>query len=347
MASKMTLSINSGNLSWSAPSNIALVKYWGKRPVQLPGNASLSFTLDKSRTLVKASWQKVDSKEVSLDFLFEGQPMPSFSTKVEKWLVSISEELHFLKNLKLKFETSNTFPHSAGIASSASSMAAMALVVGELAKEHGQLDLSESEWLLKVSHFARLGSGSASRSLFPHAATWGEVSENHGSGVKELHSVYRNFGDAILVVDSKEKAVSSTQGHALMNDHPYRELRFSQANTRVKQLLEMMQTDDFGAFASLVELEALELHALMMTSSPSFILMKPATLSIIEQVRKARASGVEVCFTLDAGPNIHLLYPNRARAQALKLVESIKAQGLLDHDQWIDDCVGSGPRKEA
>ncbi len=347
MASRMTLSTDSGTLCWSAPSNIALVKYWGKRPVQLPGNASLSLTLDKSRTRVEAAWQKHSDSSPRLDFLFENKAMPVFSAKVEKWLVSISNELPFLKNLKLTLNTSNTFPHSAGIASSASSMAAMALVIGDLAKSHGFEKISESVWLEKVSHLARLGSGSAARSLYPHAATWGEVSEEFGSGVKELHPVYLNYGDAILVVDSKEKSVSSSQGHALMNDHPYRQLRFSMANQRVKDLLQLMQKDDFEAFAQLVELEALELHALMMTSSPSFILMKPATLNIIEQVRKARASGVEVCFTLDAGPNIHLLYPHRARAQALKLVESIKSQGLLDNNQWIDDCVGTGPRKEA
>lgn len=330
----MTFSTN-GSTSWSAPSNIALVKYWGKRPVQLPGNASISLTLEKSRTNVKATWQP--SQNLELNFLFEGQTKPAFAAKVEKWLSSLAVQYPILNELSFSFETSNTFPHSAGIASSASSMAAMALCISEVLK------LEDKE----TSSIARLGSGSAARSLFPHAATWGYESDEWGSPVTTIHDVYHTFGDAILVVDSGQKPVSSTQGHALMDSHPFKSLRYQNANQRVEQLLRIMKGDDFAAFAEIVELEALELHALMMTSTPSFILMKPQTLELIERVRKARKVGHELCFTLDAGPNLHLLYPARAKAAAVNFVEQAVTDGLLDNNQWIDDHIGNGPRKES
>src|SRR5690606_21097196 len=153
---------------WSAPSNIALVKYWGKRPVQLPGNASLSLTLDHSRTTVEATWMKAEN--FKLNFSFEGMEKPAFAKKVEQWILSLSKQYPLLNNLELNFKTSNTFPHSAGIASSASSMAAMALVLGDILNLRTK---GEDEWLKEVSNLARLGSGSAARSLFSHAASWG------------------------------------------------------------------------------------------------------------------------------------------------------------------------------
>lgn len=338
MVSKMTSSTNS---TWSAPSNIALVKYWGKRPVQLPGNASLSLTLEVARTRVEANWKHTGTHK--LNFLFENKEMPSFSTKISKWLSTLSKQFPIINELELSFSSTNTFPHSAGIASSAASMATLALVMSDVL---GLDQSNEGEWLKQVSSFARLGSGSAARSLFPHAATWGLEHDEWGSGVKEMHAVYRDFGDAILVVDAGEKSVSSSQGHALMESHPFKELRYANANSRVKKLLEIMTKDDFGAFAEIVELEALELHALMMTSTPSFILMRPQTLELISRVREYRAKGHELCFTLDAGPNLHILYPKRARDAAMNLVMSAKNDGLLDNDQWLDDRVGTGPRKE-
>ncbi len=340
MGNKMTWS-TSGAICWSAPSNIALVKYWGKRPIQLPGNASLSLTLEKSRTTIEASWQPAPIAK--LNFSFAGQAMPSFAVKVEKWLANLAESYPALNQLELSISSRNTFPHSAGIASSASSMAAMALVVSDILNLNQQ---SPQQWLQTTSKLARLGSGSAARSLFPHAATWGHESDEWGSGVTQMHSMYRDFGDAILIVDSAKKAVSSSEGHELMNRHPYKELRFQTADKRVDQLLEIMQRDDFEAFAQLVEQEALELHALMMTSNPSFILMRPNTLELIARVREQRRQGSELCFTLDAGPNLHLLYPARARAQAEQFVAEAVRDNLLEDGQWIDDHVGNGPKKE-
>ncbi len=342
----MTSSIKSGRTVWSAPSNIALVKYWGKKPVQLPANASLSLTLDKSRTTVETKWQESLESEAGLNFLFEGEASPSFNKKIQPWYENLKKDFSFLKSMRLDINSSNSFPHSAGIASSASSMAALSLAILDLAKSHGDFDLDQSEWLNKVSHYARLGSGSASRSLFPVAATWGLVSNVCASPVNEIHEVYKSFGDAILIVDAGKKSVSSSQGHELMNQHPYKDQRFAMANARVTELIETLKVDDFDKLSTLVEIEALELHSMMMTSSPSFILMKPNTLEIINRVRAARSLGYELCFTLDAGPNIHLLYPERARSNALKLIEDCKSDGLLDQDRWIDDKVGQGPLKE-
>lgn len=347
MVSKMTLSTNSGSNVWSAPSNIALVKYWGKKPVQLPANASLSLTLSQSKTIVKTQWVECPADQSKLVFTFEGKESKSFNEKIQKWYQNLKAQMSFLNQLELTIDSTNTFPHSAGIASSASSMAALSLSLLDLAKSFGHADLDQQTWLQKASCLARLGSGSACRSVYPKAASWGLISDEYASPLKQMHNVYEDFGDAILIVDSGKKAVSSSLGHELMNKHPYKDQRFFMANKRVHHLIELLCQDDFEQFSSLVEIEALELHSMMMTSNPSFILMKPKTLEIIDRVRQARSKGHEICFTLDAGPNIHLLYPKRARQFALGFVDECKACGLLENEQWIDDNVGQGPVKEA
>ncbi len=132
-------------------------------------------------------------------------------------------------------------------------------------------------------------------------------------GVKfpyKVHSVFENYQDAILLVDKGEKQVSSTIGHNLMHDHPYAENRFTQANDNLSKISEILQNGDIKAFISLVESEALTLHAMMLTSTPYFILMKPNTLEIINRIWEYRnENDSNICFTLDAGANVHVLYP--------------------------------------
>src|SRR5690606_22821198 len=116
-------------------------------------------------------------------------------------------------------------------------------------------------------------------------------------------------------VSKKEKDVSSRAGHALMEGNPYAHARYEQANTHITDMLQALENGDINAFGRIVEKEALTLHALMMTSEPSYLLMRPNTLAIIERIRSLRETkGVPVCFTLDAGPNVHLLYPREVSA---------------------------------
>src|SRR5690606_33692157 len=130
----------------------------------------------------------------------------------------------------------------------------------------------------KASFLARLGSGSACRSIEGNLIVWGETDTIEGSsdlyGIKYPYKVHANFShyqDTILLVDTSEKQVSSTVGHNLMFEHPYATQRFQQARDHFKVLKPILESGDLKAFIALIETEALTLHAMMMTSMPYFI----------------------------------------------------------------------------
>ncbi|WP_372775585.1 diphosphomevalonate decarboxylase [Mangrovibacterium sp.] len=337
--------------NWLSPSNIALVKYWGKKPEQLPMNPSLSFSLKQARTRTSVSLQPLESKKFS--FLFEGKESP-FATRIAKYLDALSIELPWINDFSVLIESANTFPHSTGIASSASAFGALALCLTDLNRQLTGANPEEEKFFQAASRFARLGSGSASRSVYGGFAWWGKSSAMPESTdcyaipvSKYIHESYFQLCDAVLLVDTKTKKVSSSAGHELMNNHVYKAARLTQVNQTIEQALQLMKTpDERMAFIDLVEQEALSLHALMMTSSPSFLLLKPGSLEIIEQIRDfRRQTGLPVGFTIDAGPNIHLLYWKEDQAQVHAFVKS-ELLYYTENGEWLDDQVGDGPIKE-
>jgi len=345
----------SGLVRWSSPSNIALVKYWGKHGRQLPSNSSVSFTLENARSTTSLSWnyKETNNNKISLKFFFEDEEKKSFADKIEKFLTSILEDFPFLTQLRLEIRSANSFPHSAGIASSASSMSALALCLCELETILFNLDVTEEEFLKKASYFARLGSGSACRSLYSNLVTWGEHNDErvHSDNefafpLKKYDPIFDSFRDSILIVDAGEKSVSSRAGHALMTTHPFAQVRFDNARKNMVELINAMELGDLSKFGEIVESEALELHGLMMNSTPSFILMKPNTLEIINKVRQFREeTSLPLYFTLDAGPNVHLLYPDNIFDKVQSFIKTdllkLTASGVS-----IEDKVGKGPRRE-
>ena len=124
-----TGTLEPASITWRSPSNLAIIKYWGKYGRQLPRNPSISITLDQAFTETTLEYQpKIGADEgIELEFLFDNQPNEAFRTKLLKFLESITDIFPFLRQLKLKIKSYNSFPHSAGIASSASSMSALAL----------------------------------------------------------------------------------------------------------------------------------------------------------------------------------------------------------------------------
>lgn len=350
-----TLSMNNdefieGRVGWKCPSNIAIVKYWGKHGIQLPRNASFSFTLSNAFTETYITYSKQPNDKISLDFLFEGKENKPFEDKIRTYFKKISPYIPILKDFHFKIESHNSFPHSSGIASSASAMGALALCICSIEAEI--FGISHDEALReKASHLARLGSGSASRSLIPYFSTWGShdaiatSSDLHATRTENLHAVYKTFHDDILIVSAKEKSVSSSAGHALMNDNIFAEARYRQANQRVAQLLDIMKTDDVRAFGKIAEDEAMTLHALMMCSDPSYILIEPNTLHMINEIRSFRKrTNLPIYFTLDAGPNIHLLYPDTVKEDAKRLIDDHLIQ-YTDAGVVIKDKVGNGPTR--
>lgn len=333
--------------TWSSPSNIALVKYWGKYPVQIPANPSVSFTLSKSLSKLSIIAEPSNKGEVSVDFYFENELNAKFQAKIEKFLVTQTERFPWLKKFHLIMHSENTFPHSSGIASSASSMSALNLAMLSLDQQITGHVQGTEDFFKEASDLSRQASGSAARSVYPMLATWGEIdhvqdSSNlyaHPLSKEDVAPVFHNFCDSIIIVDAGEKSVSSRAGHALMETHPFAQERYKRARFNLSRLLVAMKSGDMNTFIEVVEEEALMLHSMMMTSIPSYILLKPDSLLLIEKIKEFRnVQKIPVCFTIDAGPNIHLLYP----AEHKTAVQSWLAADF-SHFKIIHDEVGNGP----
>ena len=341
----------SGAVKWEAPSNIALVKYWGKKENQIPANPSISFTLSDSKTITEVTFSKKENRNgFSFDFLFEGNPKPDFHPKIEQFFSKIETFIPFLDYYHFKIDSKNTFPHSSGIASSASAMAALSLCLMDIERKF--TEISDDFFYKKASFLARLGSGSACRSIKGNPIVWGKHSEVSQSsdlfGVEldfEIHENFRNYQDTILLVDVGQKQVSSSVGHNLMHNHPFAEKRFVQANENLSEILTVLKSGDYDTFIKIVESEALTLHSMMMTSEPYFILMKPNTLEIINHIWEFRnQTKIPVCFTLDAGANVHVLYPEKYKNEVLDFIKN-KLVSFCHNGQFLTDKTGFGGKK--
>ena len=333
-----------GGVKWQSPSNIALVKYWGKSPKgpQIPQNPSISLTLSQCRTETSVFYEESD--RFGLHFRFDGKENPEFQTKLVDFLKTQMVRFPFLNRMDLQIDSHNSFPHSSGIASSASSMSALVLCLLDI--ENNNMDLQEA------SRLSRLASGSACRSVFPKAALWGATEAFKGSSDEyavsledQIDPIFKTYHDSILIVSDAKKAVSSRAGHALMDTNPYANTRYAVANRNIADLLAALKSGDLEAFMKITESEAMQLHALMMCSNPSFILMKPNTLRIINTLYEfRRETDIPVCFTLDAGPNVHLLYPDQ-HAEMVERFIMDELEPYCHEGQWIADRVGNGPSR--
>lgn len=338
-----------GKIAWRCPSNIALVKYWGKKPVQVPSNPSLSLTLSKAFTEMTLEYMPGAGNGASfLEFLFEGKQNGKFADKISAYLLSLAGEFPVIKGHCFKISSFNTFPHSTGIASSASSMGALGLCMAEfLALASGKpMNVREA------SRLSRLASGSACRSVYGGFVLWGGMPQYPGTSDDyaipvpfEIHPAFGNMKDAVLVVSSREKDVSSRAGHTLMDGHPYASSRYEMARANVLGLCSALKSGDMDEFVRITETEALNLHALMMSSRSSYLLLEPGTLGIIRAVRQFRKeTSVPVCFTLDAGPNVHLIYPKANEAEVTGWIRN-EVVKYCEDGRWIDDEMGAGPEK--
>ncbi|MBI1225743.1 MAG: diphosphomevalonate decarboxylase [Bacteroidetes bacterium] len=349
-----TSDLEPGEITWRSPSNLAIVKYWGKYGQQLPKNPSLSLTLSSSFTEMLLEYRPRETSEsgISLEFFFHQEANEPFKEKLVKYLESVTDIFPFLRQLDLTIYTGNSFPHSAGIASSASSMSALALCLTSLEHELFETLDDDAEFDRKASYVARLGSGSACRSIFSKAALWGETGEVTGSSNlfavpmgEGLHSVFSDMHDDILIASTATKSVSSRAGHSLMENHPFAEVRYADAKRNLSRLIPALRTGDLEEFGRIAESEALTLHGLMMSSNPSYILLKPNTLEMIERLRQYRADTKHpVYFSLDAGPNLHVLYPEGIIHEVRGFIEE-ELKPLCEDEKYLEDWVGNGPEQ--
>ena len=343
---------NSLKFSWSSPSNIALVKYWGKNKDQTPKNSSISFTLSNCKTKTSIMFSKIEKKSDAVDFTisYDGNIKNDFRPKIEKYFASIIKYCPYLLHYNLEINTKNTFPHSSGIASSASGMSALSLCLMSFEKEISEEEFSSDFFFLKASFLSRIGSGSACRSIYGGFNIWGkhkdfaQSSDLFSFQINQFISTeFQNFQDTILLVDENQKDVSSSAGHSLMDNHPFSMDRYVIANKNTSALKIILEKGDLFAFCELVEKEAMMLHSLMMTSSPSYVLMKPQTLEIMNEIKAFRnMNKVPVCFTLDAGANVHVLYPEKDSKSVTDFINS-KLSKYCFQAKFIMDHVGKGP----
>lgn len=281
-----------------AHANIAFIKYWGKkdRVLRLPLNSTISMNLSEAYTITTVEFSEILKED---DISLSGaQFFAEEKNRISKHLDLIRGRVG--KKIFAKVATQNSFPKGAGIASSASGFAALTLAAC------AALDLSFSE--KKLSILARLGSGSASRSIPDGFVEWiaGESSET--SYAYSLQPAdYWNICDIICMVDTRMKKISTTSGMDLVQTSPFFQARLTAVETNLEKLKKALNEKDFKAFGEITEQDAIQMHAVAMTQNPPVFYWNAVTMSIIHAVQLWRNEGLGVYFTIDAGPNVHLI----------------------------------------
>lgn len=291
-----------------AGANIAFVKYWGNRDaaLHLPLNSSISMTLDNAFTTTTVAFER----GLPADRLWlNGSPAD------ESVRARASAHLDRLRALAgrggpARVVSENSFPTGAGIASSASGFAALTAAAAAALG----LALSPAE----LGRLARLASGSACRSIYGGFVEWQAGADDATSVALPLAPPERwPLVDIIAIVSSGVKQVSSEEGHARAHSSPYLPARLAALPAALAQARAAIQACDLAALGEVAEAEALSLHAIAMTSRPSALYWEPATLELIRAVRAWREAGLPVYFSIDAGPNVHLLTLPEQRAAVL------------------------------
>ncbi|MCY4464380.1 MAG: diphosphomevalonate decarboxylase [Chloroflexi bacterium] len=282
-----------------AYSNIAFIKYWGNRDhlLRLPANSSLSMNLSALHTTTTVRWLA----DMAVDSLTINGEAPTVAAlrRVQAHLDMLRRRLG--TTLRAQVDSRNNFPMGAGIASSASAFAA--LTMAAVAALHQQL--SERE----LSALARLGSGSAARSIPGGFVEWRFANTHEDSTAETIAPAdHWHLVDVIAIVSHQHKRVGSTAGHASASSSIFQSARVETAAARLKEVKQSIAQRDFELLAQVVEADSNLMHAVMMTSRPPLFYWQPLTLAVMEAVRGWREDeGLRVCYTLDAGPNVHCI----------------------------------------
>lgn len=317
-----------------APSNIALIKYWGAKDLDraLPYAPSLSMTLRSCRTRTTVAFSEGDE---GADEVFvadeEGTLQPAdaaFRTPVVQHLDRLRDWAG--RSGTCRVATRNSFPSAAGIASSASGFAALTLAaVRALGREP---DAAERSVLAR-----RSGSGSAARSVQGGYVEWPR-GEDEGAAAQLLPADHWDLRDVIAVVETDPKAVSSREGHRRAPTSPFFDTRLDHLGDRLDTVRAALEARDMVQLGDAVETEGVELHLIAMSSTPPIYYWRPATLAVLEAVRDLRAAGVAAYATMDAGANVHVICPPDAEPQVAD-----RLGALPEVHRTIRDGVGEGP----
>lgn len=278
--------------------NIAFIKYWGNcdNTLRLPMNGSISMNLDGLYTRTTVSFQhSLPFDELIInghEITGTGLSRVSYILDIVRGMANINEHAEIVSE--------NNFPAGAGIASSASAFAALALAGSTAAG----LDLSEPE----LSRLARRGSGSASRSIPGGFVEWQVGTTDEDSYAFSIAPAeHWNLVDCISIVSVSHKKTGSTEGHAIAPTSPLQAARVADTPRRLDLCRNAILNKDFDSFASIVELDSDIMHSVMMTSTPALHYWKPASLAVMNAVRQWRSDGLSACYTVDAGANVHVI----------------------------------------
>ena len=294
--------------------NIAFIKYWGNRDsaLRLPVNGSISMNLEGLFTRTTVSFQP----SLGLDeLIINGHEV------MGKGLTRVSAILELVRQAagmesKAEVVSDNNFPTGAGIASSAAAFAALALAATRAAG----LEWSESQ----ISRLARLGSGSASRSVPSGFVEWKMgTGDDDSIAVSITPPDHWALADCVAVVASGPKSTGSTEGHALAPTSPLQAARVADAPRRLDVCRKAILARDFEALSAMIELDSDLMHAVMMTSHPALFYWQPATLTVTQVVREWRKGGLEVAYTIDAGANVHVICQQAAAGQVTELLAAL------------------------
>ncbi|MEJ2599526.1 MAG: diphosphomevalonate decarboxylase [Anaerolineales bacterium] len=313
-----------------ASPNIAFIKYWGNRDpdLRIPANGSISMNLDGLKTRTTVTFDPGLAQD---QLTLNGHPA---GEDARRRASSLLDQVRRMARLDLyaKIDSHNNFPTGAGIASSASAFAALSLAASAAAG----LQLSERD----CSRLARRGSGSACRSVPPGFVEWQAGTDDQSSYAFSLAPPdHWNLLDCVAVVSQAHKPTGSTQGHALAQGSPLQAARLDGVDQRLAACRRAILQRDFASLATVAELDCNLMHAVMMTSQPPLLYWQPATLAIIHAVQAWRASGLPVFYTIDAGPNVHVL----CQAEAGSEVKS--RLGQIDGVKEVLSAHPGGPAR--
>lgn len=338
-----------------APSNIAFIKYWGKKDesLRIPMNGSVSMNLSNLLTTTTVEFSP-DFKE---DVITINEDMPNYSSSEKrsdesrssrqdgyqmvtrqartisfKRVVAHLDRIRSLAkvNYRAIVISKNNFPTGTGLSSSASGFAALTLAASNAAS----LKLSKKE----LSVLARQGSGSACRSISNGFVEWFPGATNETSYSLSLYPPeYWNIVDVVAIVSKNKKEIPTTEGQKLAKSSPFLPVRLERIKEKINSIKKYMKEKNFQKFGELLEAEALELHAIMLTSTPSLVYWLPGTLRVMHAVNKWRKQGLEVYFTVNTGQDIHLICKKHDANKVAR-----KASGLPEVTKTIINYPSEG-----
>ena len=304
-----------------APSNIAFIKYWGKKNEEsrLPSNGSISVNLSNLLTTTTVEFSPTLKKDI---VIYNKKQITEGRTQKR-----VIKHLDRIRNLakcdyKAKTVTITNFPDATGLASSASGYAALTMAASSAAG----LKLSQKQ----LSILARVASGSACRSIPDGYVEWFEGNADETSYAKSIFSFnYWKIAIVVIIVDREKKEVSSTLGQKFVSSNPFFSIRRSHIKEKLVSVKRLIKERKFSEFGQLVEKEALELHAIALTSTPPIIYWQPGTVELMKLVNAWRKEDLEVYFTIDAGPNLFLICEEKKLNVLMKRLKENKIKDFI------------------